>query len=137
MGTSITTIENNPSRGRVSRVSRRVPTGPHGFPRAFLPGGFPPCKLSFFRVFRHVSAREKYCGGWSEIAPSSPTSNSQKLEYNFGLPGVGCRKFKIQLPASNFRRLECNFQLATSGHWCSTSNFRKLGCWSSLLEVEI
>ena len=36
---SIAAVQNKPSRGR---GSPRVLTGPHGFPRAFLPGGFPP-----------------------------------------------------------------------------------------------
>ena len=42
-------VANRPSRGR---GSLRVLTGPHGFPRALLPGGFPSLKLPFFAFLR-------------------------------------------------------------------------------------
>ena len=47
--------KNQPSMGR---GPPRVLTGPHGFPRAFLPDGFPPPKLPFFHVF-HTFLRGK------------------------------------------------------------------------------
>ena len=42
---------------------------------------------------------------------------------------------QIQLPASNFRKLEVNFQLATSGPWFPTSKLRKLDFNFQHLEV--
>ena len=47
--------ENQPS---MRRGPPRVLTGPHGFPRAFLPDGFPPLKLPF--ASRFVT---RFCAG--------------------------------------------------------------------------
>ena len=76
------------------RGPSQVPTSFHGFPRAFLPGGFPPWKLSFFRVFRHFSPRETYWGGWSPPHASArnfhlPTFRSWTSATQLGRPTSG------------------------------------------------
>ena len=106
--------ENGPS---MRRGPPRILTGPHGFPRAFIPGGVPPRKLLFSRVFTHVFARKKYWGYWSELPFSSPTSKFLKS---------GRWKSNSQTP-------EVVSPLASSGNWISTSDLWEIefGNWAS------
>ena len=116
-------VANKPSR---KRGPPRVLAGPHGCPRAFHPGGFPPCKISFFRVFRRVFAGKKNRGGCSKLDPQV-----RSLKANFQN-----RTFRTWISTAAFQRPEVGYRLPTSGAWILTSKFRLLRVGSRKLGIQ-
>ena len=108
----------------MGRGSPRVLTGPHGFRRAFLPGGFPPLKTAVFSRFLARVCAEKVLR-WL-VQTSLLESNVQLPEIGIHIPTPRSRKLEVQNPTSNIWAWKFEFQLLTPGTWFSTSTLWKM-----------